>query len=232
MDLSSRPGGAWNQDSATHATATGATTGFALTGGTDNAHVNIDLTGAATGTATDSITLGNGNDFITDGSNVGTVNVTVGTGYDLINVSSGTAASTFAANVILGAHTDTATLYDEVNVSATGLVANGSNTTITGIAAGDVLTFTDGATSALNVSTAQQTVITAAANLAGAIADAFADTTAQHQAFQFQYGGATYVIEQAGAAGAALAATDSIVQVTGVHTLSTTVAGGHVVFAS
>jgi S-layer protein len=209
-----------------------ATTGITVNGATDNSHVTIHLAGAAAN-ATDTITLGNANDFITDGSNVGTVNVTVGTGYDLINVSSGTAASTFAANVTLGTHTDTATLWDQISVSATGLVANGANTTITGIAAGDVLVFTDSATTALNATTAEQTVITAAANLAGAIGDAFADTTAQHQAFQFQYGGATYVIEQAGAAGTALGVTDTVVKLVGLHTLSTTVAvADHIVFAS
>ena len=64
-------------------------------------------------------------------------------------------------------------------------------------------------------------------SLANAIALAFGDTTAQHQALSFAYGTSTYVIEQAGTAGSALAAGDSIVQLVGTHTLNTTVATAH-----
>ena len=222
---------ALGNNSAFASSAFTATTGFTLLGATDNAHVNITLTGAAT-PATDTITLGNGNDYITDGSSTGTVKVTVGTGDNFIDVHTGGNNATYSANITLGAHTDTATAYDQVNVSVTGTQAAGFSTMITGIVAGDQLVFTDAATSAANASASVQNSITAAVNLAGAVAVAFGNTVS-HGALEFQFQGATYVIEQAGATNAAFAAgTDSIVQVTGVHTLSTTLNGTHVVFAS
>ena len=112
---------AWNTNSATHATATGATTGFTLAGGTDNAHVNINLTGAGSAVAVDNITLGNANNNISDNSLIGTVKVTVGTGSNLIalgdNATPGAAAgSTVVASanyaVTLGAHTSTGPDFD------------------------------------------------------------------------------------------------------------------------
>lgn len=224
---------ALNQNSATASAATGATTGFTLNGGTDNAHVNINLTGAAAGNQTDTITLGNGNNNITDGSAVGTVNITVGTGYNLINVSSGGNSATYAANVTLGAHTDTATLWDQVAVSVTGSQASGISASITGIAAGDHLVFVDAVAGAvLTASTAQQNIINNDANLTAAISHAFADTNATHQAFAFQYQGNTYVIENAANDGVFTAGTDTVVKLVGLHTVASALVGGHVVLAS
>jgi hypothetical protein len=234
------------------AAATGATTGVTVSGATDNAHVNFTLTGAAAG-ATDSITLGNGNNYVTDGSTAGLVNVTVGTGSNLIDLSAGggtfntasvgapTANNTYSAAVTLGAHT-AATGSDVIKIGLVDGTVGGAttawtfaptaaaNTVITGAVAGDHLVIAD-ATSAVNVTTAQQTAITSASSLANALSLAFGET-AQHAALSFQYGGNTYVVEQASATNAALAAGDTIVQLVGAHTLSSTVTAGHVVLAS
>jgi len=199
----------------------GGTTGVTIAAGTDNAHINVALTGAVLG-STDNITVGNGNDFITD-SGVGTVNITVGTGSNLIDVSHAIAASTAVYNVNLGAHTVTVAGVgaDQIEVSITGATAAGHvNTVITGAVAGDQLVIVD-ATSVIQVSTAQQTAITAATTLTAALALAFGET-AQHAASVFQYGGNTYVVEQAGVANAAQAATDTIVELVGTHSVSTT----------
>src|SRR5208283_1704480 len=71
------------------------TAGVTVSGGSDNAHVTINLTGAASG-KTDGITLGNGNDIVYDVSTVGTVNVVVGTGSNYILFGSNSADTTGA----------------------------------------------------------------------------------------------------------------------------------------
>jgi len=215
----------------TIAAATGATTGVTVSGSTDNAHINLHLTGAAVGN-TDKITVGNGNDFITDSSTAGSVTVTVGTGSNDIDVHTGTGAGVYS--VTLGTHTAT-TGADFVYASEIGTFAGAAvaNTTITGAVAGDVLGFTSAATTAANVTTVQQTAITGAASLSAAVALAFGDT-AGNSALSFQYSGNTYVVEQSsGTAGTAQTATDSIVELVGLHTLTAgAVTGGHVVLAS
>jgi len=199
----------------------GLTTGVTVAAAGDNAHINLTLTGAASG-STDNITVGNGNDYITD-SGVGTVNITVGTGSNLIDVSAGLMTDAGVYNITLGAHTVSTTGVgaDQIAVSVIGATAAGHiNTVITGAVAGDHLVIVD-ATSVIQVSSVQQTAITAATTLTAALALAFGET-AQHAASLFQYGGNTYVVEQAGATNAAQAGVDSIVELVGIHSVSTT----------
>jgi hypothetical protein len=209
------------------AAAIGATTGVTVSGATDNAHVNINLTGASVN-ATDSITLGNGNNYITDGSAAGTVNVTVGSGSNLIDVSTGGNNATYAANITLGAHTNTATTFDEVKASVTGGQASGLSATITGAVTGDELVFKDAAQSVLvTLTAAQQNIITADASLTAAINHAFGYTgVAAHDVVAFQWQGNTYVAENVGADTAFTAGTDSVIELVGVHTIASVAAGG------
>jgi hypothetical protein len=213
--------------------AIGATTGVTVAGGSDDAHVNITLNGAAAG-STDSVTLGNGNDFVTDGSTAGTVNVTVGTGYNLIDVHTGGNNATYSASVTLGAHTDTAALFDEVKVSVTGSQAAGYSTSINGVVKGDVLVFNDANPVVITTLTdAQQTAITNAASLSAAVTLAFGDLPATaHEATAFTYGGNTYVIENVATDQAFTAGTDSVVQLVGVHTISTNALAGSIAIHS
>lgn len=200
----------------------GATTGVTVNGATDNAHVNISLNAAIAG-ATNSTTLGNGNNFVTDLTSAGTANVTVGTGYSLIDVSTGANNATYAANITLGAHTNTATLFDKVLVSATGTQATGISATITGTSTGDVIVFKDANDVTFTaLTTAQQNVITADATLTAAIAHAFGyvDSSAVSQVTSFQYAGNTYVIDNVKASQADTsfnAGTDGVIKLTGLH---------------
>jgi len=177
------------------------TSGFTLAAGTDHAHININATGAVAG-FTDTLTVGNGNNYITDGSIAGKVNVTVGTGSNLIDLTAGggtftagagpaqTANNTYAATVALGAHTSTAGVgIDVIKVGMANGVVGGvttawtftgtaaANTVISGVTAGDKVVFAaDAAPSVLvTLSAAHQTAITSAADLATAVGLAFAD---------------------------------------------------------
>ncbi|MFI4941330.1 MAG: hypothetical protein ACHP7O_13445, partial [Burkholderiales bacterium] len=207
-----------------------AATGTTVNAGADSAHINLGLTGANAGEA-DSITVGNGNDYIVDGSTAGVVAVTVGTGSNLIDLSAGSAA-TYAATVTLGAHTAT-TGIDQINVGTVQASTVAPNTVIHGAVTGDIITFADAA-SAVEVTAVQQTAISALANLAAAVAnaDALASTVA-HSATSFQYGGNTYIIESVAAGNGTLAAGDSLVELVGVHTVTVnaSLTSGHVVLA-
>lgn len=193
------------------------TAGVTVSGASDNAHVTINLSAGAAAGNTDSITLGNGNDFVVDASTAGTVNVTVGTGSNLIKVASGGNNATFAANVTLGAHTST-TGSDSIFVSAIGS-NTGANTVITGIAVGDSITFTD--TTAGTVATVSLNANTYASVAAGLTA-AHANTAA-HGVATFLFGGNTYVVQDVAAATAA--ATSTVIELIGVHTVSSDTAG-------
>ena len=210
------------------------TAGVTIAAGTDNAHLSISLTGAAAA-ATDKVTVGNANNYIVDASTAGHVSVIVGTGSNYINLSGIDVNASYAATVTLGAHTAT-TGVDSVLVghfaSASGaapLVA------ITGAVAGDIITFdaTTAITSTYQVTAGQQTTINALTSVTAAIqnADGLAGTIA-HAATVFQYGGNTYVIGSEAAGTGTLAIGDSVVELVGVHTLSSTVTSGHVVLAS
>ena len=204
--------------------ATGAATGVTVSAGTDNAHINLNLTGAGAG-ATDSITVGNGNDYITDGSTAGTVNVTVGTGSNLIDLHTGS-AGTYSATVTLGAGSD------HINVGVVAAGAITPNTVITGAVAGDLIGILNGiAFTALTA--AQQATVTAESGLGGAVAyvDGATVGLGAATATDFTYGGNTYVLETVagGAANAGtMAAGNTLIELVGVHSLSTTMPATHV----
>jgi hypothetical protein len=200
-----------------------ATSGVVVSGATDNAHVTVNLTAGASAGLTDSITLGNGNNYVLDASTAGKVNITVGTGSNLIDVhTAGLTNSTYAANITLGAHT-AATGIDSIFVSSIGTNA-GTNTIITGAVAGDLINFTDvGAAGAVAL------VGGAPASVAAGIAAAHAAITGTNHLASFQFGGNTYVVEDV-AAGTS-AATSTVVELIGAHTFGTA-AAGHVALAS
>jgi hypothetical protein len=232
-------------DSITVPTTTSVTSGFTVTGGTDNSHVSIGLAGAAAN-STDSITLGNGNNFVQDASTAGTVNVTVGTGAndivlgDAAGAASGTAA-TAAYNVTLGAHTNTATLFNAISVADSGAYQVGSSeaitptTIITGAVKGDVIVTHDAnALTILTLSSSQLSSLAAAATLAQAINGASTLETAAHTAVAFQYTTSgvsnTYVVEDVAAHTAAT--TSTVVELVGVHTIAANAALGAFALAS
>ena len=179
-----------------------ATTGITVAGSTDNAHVTISLAGAAA-TKTDSITLGNANNSITDASIAGTVNVTVGTGANLITLGTAATDTTGAYNVTLGAHTPTTALYDKVSVGAvsgaTSAAVTAVNLTVTGATGssattGDVIALANDAAGALVVAQDKTTAFTSVSNVLSTLAGE-AQGAGPHHVEYAVYNGNTYVVE-------------------------------------
>lgn len=249
---------AFGPNIATAPTATGVTTGTTLAAGTDNAHINFAVGVTAAG-STDTITVGNGNDLITDASVAGTVNVTVGTGYNLIDLSTGggvagtvsaapTYNNTYASTVVLGAHTNTATLFDQIKVGVidstytlvsgtTGAgsavwsyapVTTSANTVITGVAAGDQLYITDAATTVVTLTSAQLANAAGLGTLSAAVS--FVDgLLGAHTATSFVYGVNTYVLESVAAGTGTVQGGDTLVELIGTHTLTAATGLSHAI---
>ena len=195
--------------------------GVTVAGSTDNAHVNIDVgAGFAIAGATDTITLGNGNDSITDASTAGTVKITVGSGQNYIDVSAGV-ATTYVANIALGSHSAP----DEILLAHNTTSATPAATTaITGAVAGDELVFTSAPTTVLNVSAADQITITAQTSLANAInwVDNHANGAGYATAGSltvFSYGSNTYVLESVAQGTGTVQTGDTVIELVGTHTL-------------
>ncbi len=203
--------------------------GVTVAGGTDNAHINLQLAGATGGASTviDSITLGNGNDLIIDGSLSNTVNVTVGTGSNLIVLGGATTNTTGAFNVTLGAHT-LASGPDQINVGTGGTAyATTANYVVTGAVTGDVIHFSaDSASSATALTATSTAAATTVASAIGLVETALG--AAAHTVAYGVYGGNTYVAETL--TGTHAATDTTIVEIVGVHTL--TAGLGHVTLAS
>lgn len=211
---------AWGaNDNTKAATAIGATTGITVDGATNDAHVNITLNAAAAG-ATNTIKLGNANNYITDLTSAGKVVIEVGSGGNLIDIDQG-AASTYLADVKLGAHTNTATVFNKILVSDADGQATSYSTVITGASKGDVIQFNNGADIVWDAVTAgEQANITGAANLASAVTLAFGTLGTAHSATSFTYGGDTYLIQNEGGDTTFTTGTDSIVKLTGIVTVA------------
>jgi S-layer protein len=183
-------------------------------------------------TYTDSITLGNGTNNVTDTAAIAgnTVNITVGTGANTISVG-GAATNT----ITLGAHS--ATVSDSVSVQAitgaapativptatvTGFNDNGADKIVfasDASAMGSVVTFSAAQMTSLLGSTAANLTSIVNAVLQNNVA-ANGPVIAQHGVGEFVYQGNTYVVEQGNAAGTAFSAGDTLVQLTGTHTLT------------
>jgi hypothetical protein len=88
-------------------TATGdaVTTGITVSGASDNAAVSLTISGGAGAGHTDSITLGNGNDVISDASANASATVTLGNGNDVVSVATANATATVDITVGTGANT-------------------------------------------------------------------------------------------------------------------------------
>jgi len=224
--------------------AAGSSSGtLTVSGATDNAHVNIRLTpNTSSGTVVHSITLGNGNDYITDLSTYGTVNVTVGTGYNLIDVGAG-ANSSFNSTITLGAHSSTTTAYDLIETS----VLNGysgpyvANTVISGISGNDELyvgsnanNYSSAGVGYIKTLTSNQLSTAAAYSTAsGAVNYVQSLSIGANTVAVFNWGSNTYLLADAVAGENTLQNGDSLIELIGTHTISSTIsATGIVVIAS
>jgi hypothetical protein len=211
-------------------------TGLTLNAGSDNSHISFTTSGATGGVSTvvDNLTVGNANNSISDASTTNTVNVTVGTGSNLITLGAASTGglgllggnTTGLFNVTLGAHTAT-TGIDSIFVGTAGTnFATAPNYVITGSVTGDKITFANDAASSATALTA--TVLTNAVTLAGALTTLEAAAAAAHSVAYGVYQGNTYVVENL--LGAATATSLTVVELVGSHTL--TAAAGNVVLAS
>jgi len=210
-------------------------TGITVVGSADNAHVTLNLgtTGAGSSGATDTISLGNANNYVSDVNDDGTITLTVGTGSNYIALATGaTGATAYTAAITLGTHTST-TGIDEISLGGTGVAtgATVASVVITGAVTGDTLIFNLDAAygNALGVVASGTT----ATSVTTAIAAAYtAAATAAHDVGYATYGGNTYVVEST-TLGQTSTTTTTLVELVGVHTLTAGTAGAFdVVLAS
>jgi len=193
------------------------TSGVTVAGGGDNAHVSITLSGAGAGN-TDTITLGNANDYISDKSIATGANVVigVGTGSNYIVLGQGATATSASFTVTLGSHGG-AGILDELTVGTAGAnFATAANVSISGAKAGDVIIVADSA----NVT------VSNAGTVAG-LATLLADDSTAHEAVYGIIGGNTFIVETSAAnAAAQTGANTSVIEVTGVHAIGSAGANG------
>ncbi len=206
-------------------TADAVTSGVTVSGASDNQSVSLVLSNGAGAGHTDSITLGNGNNRVSDGSTQGQVDIVVGSGANQIALTGAGASGT----ITLGAHAGSTA--DIITIAATGYTGNAANLMITGFNANaaDQLVFSADthAGSAVTAISASSVATYALANgvdatqLATWVNYALASNgldLASHATATFQFQGNTYLIEQAAATGTAFAAGDTLVGLTGLVT--------------
>ncbi|MDO8280124.1 MAG: hypothetical protein Q7T63_18635, partial [Burkholderiaceae bacterium] len=199
------------------------TAGVTVNAATNHAHVKLTMAGAAAG-HTDSITLGNGNNTVTNVSTAGTVNLTVGTGSNYLTLGGATTNTTGTYNVILGAHTlDSGPNYITVG-TAGAAYASTPNYVITGAATGDRIIFAADSAS----SDSALTVTAAGASVELTIAAIQEAASTAHGVAYAVFDGHTYLTESVSGV---LSATDTtLVQLMGTH--SFTASAGYVTVAS
>ena len=183
------------------------TNGLTIDGSTDPAHVKLTLAGAGSG-VTDNITLGNGNNVVTNVSIAGTVNLTLGTGSNYVSLGGATTNTTGRYNLTL----DAGSAPDYITVGTGGTTyATTPNYVITGIQAGDRISFSADIAS----SSASLSRTTPGASVAQTITAVESAAAFSHGVAYAIFGGNTYLAQSASGV---LSATDTtIIQLMGVH---------------
>jgi S-layer protein len=196
------------------------TQGLNISADTDPAHIKLTMAGAGNGYV-DNISLGNGNNVVTNVSTAGTVNLTLGTGSNYITLGGATTNSTGRYYVTLGA----GTAPDYITVGTGGTTyATTPNYVITGVQTGDRISFwADSVSSANSLSET-----TPGASVAQTITAVEAAAAFSHGVAYAIYGGYTFIAQSASGT---LASTDTtIIQLMGVHSLTASL--GYVTVAS
>lgn len=206
------------------------TSSITVSGATDNAHVKLSLGAAAAGQV-HNVTLGNGNNVVTDATTAGMSNITVGTGSNFLTVGGATTNTTGLFTINLGVHTLSNVDYITVGTGGTSY-ASAANYLINGVSVGDRIIFnTDAAATLVGHTAGVITQTTAGVSLAATITaiETAVDNLAAHGVAYAVFGGNTYVAESISST---LGGTDTtIVQISGVHTV-TAGASGYVMIAS
>jgi hypothetical protein len=196
----------------------GSTAGVTVSGGTDNAHVTVNLTSGAASGKTDSITLGNGNNVVVDGSTAGTVTISLGNGASLLELGGAALDTTAKYNVTFTART--ATPPNVTFIGAAGTNYNSApNLVITGATAGDIIAFGNDSLSLGTALTA--TSLTSASSVASAVTTLEGATTSAHKVAYGVYGGNTYIVESV--TGTVGASDTTVVELVGSQTLTASI---------
>ena len=192
------------------------TAGIVISGGLNNSHVTLNLAGAAS-TKTDTITLGNGNNYVLDTSSAGTVNVTVGSGANLIQLGSTFSNTTGTYNITLGARSNT--LWNQIVVGTGGTTfASAPNYFITNANIGDAIGFGADGNSSSTVTLVSLSTATSVASAIGILEGASGlNSTAGRVAYGV-YAGNTYVVETQ--SGTTSASDTTVIQISGTPTLT------------
>ena len=209
---------------ATFVTYTGGTGADTITG--SNGLNNVVNLGngtnsfTSTGAGNNTVTGGTGVDTITVG--IGSNTISTGAGNDVVHIGAASGLNT----VDVGAGTDTVIL-DAIQTAA------GYYTSITGMSAGDIVDLSD--VTGTSVAVSAQTVMGAKITLGGAssfatyldAATAGDGHTANTVLSWFQFGGNTYIVEDTSAASTFQDGADTVVELVGAITLTTsTIASG------
>ncbi|MCX7105170.1 MAG: hypothetical protein NTU70_07815 [Methylococcales bacterium] len=214
-----RDGQAVNLTASQASIAAGANSGFTLSGAANNSRVALTL-GAAAVTKTNTVTLGNGNNNISDATIAGTSTITVGTGSNLIKSGLATTNTSGLFNVTVGTRAS-ATVGNEIIAGTGGTnYATVANYVLTGLTTGDQVAFLADAAS---IASGNQvaTSLTGAANVAGAIStlQTAAHAIGIHGTAWGVYLGNTYVVEDS--TGTLGATTTTVVELAGLSSTTT-----------
>lgn len=201
-------------------------TGVTVNGAQDNGAVTLNLsTGAAAG-ATDQITLGNGNNSVSDASTSGQVSITVGSGSNLIVLQ----GSSLQGSIVLATHA--APTVDQVSLGAVGYTGNQAQVMVTGFnPATDQIHFLADAQASTTVALLSQATATAYASGQGldiTLLSTWVEAAlatgglglSSHGVASFQFANNTYLVEQAGATGSAFGTGDTLVGLAGLLTIT------------
>jgi hypothetical protein len=209
-------------------TSDAVSSGITLAAGSDNSNISFSTTGALSGSNSNTFTLGNGNNTLSDIvlNAAGTTTITTGSGSNQISTGSNT------VNITLGSHA--AGVIDSVSVGASSNGGLGILTTIAGVHAGDKVSIAD--VVQFNSAGVSASIVAAsggdATTLAGWVNAALSGQGANlqtHAETWFNFGGNTYLIEQANSQGSAFAAGDALVKLVGTLNESAAVLNGHAV---
>jgi hypothetical protein len=153
------------------------------------------------------------------------VNITLGTGQNIVLTGTGAANVAVASHSAADAFIVGANASETVFTSITGAQAVGVRDTIT---IADATTFNATAITAAQVTAAGGDPTTLDGWVKGALSAA-GHNAAQHEADWFLFNGNTYIVEQSAAAGTAFGAGDTLVKLVGVFDLTNGTISGHVI---
>lgn len=207
-------------------TADAVSTGITVAAGSDDSNISFTTTGALDSGKTNTFTLGNGNNTISDivPNTTSTTIITVGTGSNQISTGSNT------VNITLGKHA--AGAVDSISVGANSSGSLKVLTMIAGAQQGDKITFNNAARFINTPVTATQVVasggdVTKLADWVNAALSAQGANLPGHALGWFNFGGNTYLIAQANNQGSAFAAGDTLVKLVGTLNVGAASCSGH-----